>query len=80
MQTLVSLEGTQSEPVKGVTLSGLTFRDAAQSYMVSKRAFPVDVQPPLQYCLVTPELQWQPRGKMDISQGWVLTGNARGNL
>ena len=26
---------------------------------------------PLQYCLFTPELQWQPRGKRLVSQGWV---------
>jgi hypothetical protein len=31
---------------------------------------------PLQNCLFTPELQWQPRGDRRISQGWVQTGNA----
>ena len=30
---------------------------------------------PLRYCLLTPESQWQTRGKQRISQGW---GVARG--
>jgi len=33
LQTLVSFEGSLENPIKGVTLSGLHFRDAAQSFM-----------------------------------------------
>ena len=33
VQVLFNISGTQANPVKGVTLSGLNFRDTAYTYM-----------------------------------------------
>ena len=47
--------------------------DGVINRAVSRR-FPLT---PLRFWLFTPELQWQPRGKMAYLTGGVSTGNAR---